>query len=79
MTSEIPDLGAQDPEARNSPVDWETDEEPDTLRETMPGEPVCYFNDQAFDHDTVIKSGTALLRCDHGIWVPAGSSDPDNP
>jgi hypothetical protein len=79
MNPQIPDLGAQDPETRNSPVAWETDEDTDALRESMPGGPVCYFNGQSFEHDTVVKSGTALLRCDRGLWVPAGPSDPDNP
>jgi hypothetical protein len=79
MQPKVSDLGAQDPEARNSPVAWETDEDMETLREAVPGEPICYFNGQAYEHDTVIKSGAVLLRCDHGLWVPAGSSDTDNP
>jgi len=79
MNSKILDLGVQDPEARNSPVAWEIDEDTETLRESIPGDPVCLFNDQAYDHNTVIKSGTVLLRCDYGLWVPAGPSDPENP
>lgn len=79
MNPKLLDLGVQDPEAKNSPVAWEGDEDTDTLRESIPGEPVCFFNDQAYDHKTVIKSGTVLLRCDYGLWVPAGPSDPDNP
>lgn len=79
MNSKILDLGVQDPEARNSPVAWESDENTETLRESIPGDPVCFFNDQAYDHNTVIKSGTVLLRCDYGLWVPAGPSDPENP
>lgn len=75
----IPDLGAQDPELRNSPVAWENDEETDALREQEPGAPVCYFNENAYDDGTVVKSGTALLRCSYGIWFPVASSDPDNP
>jgi len=71
--------GAQDPELKNSPVAWDSEEETEALREEGPGGPVCFFNDEAYDHDTVIKSGTVLLRCDRGIWFPAGSSDPDNP
>ena len=73
------DVGAHDPELRNSPVADVALEQDPTLRQEVPGEAVCYFNGEAFDHDTVVKSGTALLRCDHGIWAPAGSSDPDNP
>jgi len=59
MNSKILDLGVQDPEARNSPVAWEIDEDTETLRESIPGDPVCFFNDQAYDHNTVIKSGCA--------------------
>jgi hypothetical protein len=79
MTEQVPELGAQDPELRNSPVAWETDEETDTLREMLPGDPVCYFNNAAYAHGTVIKSATTLLRCDYGLWIPAGPSDPVNP
>ena len=78
MDTKPVNVGAQDPELRNSPV-WESDEESEALREEGPGEPVCFFNDKAYSHNTVIQSGTGLFRCDHGIWVPAGSSDPDNP
>ena len=79
MNAKLIDVGAQDPELKNSPVAWESDEESEALLEEGPGEPVCFFNDKAYDHSTVIKSGTVLLRCDHGIWFPTGSSDPDNP
>ena len=78
MNGKVVDVGAQDPELKNSPI-WESDEESEALREEGPGEPVCFFNNEPYDHNTVIKSGTVLLRCDHGIWVPAGPSDPDNP
>lgn len=79
MDGKVVNAGAQDPELKNSPVAWEDDEESEALREEGPGEPFCFFNDKAYDHGTVIKSGTALLRCDRGIWFPAGPSDPENP
>jgi hypothetical protein len=72
-------LGAPDPELKNSPIVWETDEETESLRESVPGDPVCYFNDLPYSHGTIISSGTALLRCDYGLWVPAGPADQDNP
>ena len=75
----IENVGAQDPERTNSPIVEETLEEDATLRQQIPGEAVCYFNDRAFDQDTLIRSGTLLLRCDRGIWIPVGGSDPDNP
>jgi len=73
------DLGAQDPERKNSPIASEIDDDTETPREAMSEEPVCFFNDEAYAHGTVIKSGTALLRCDFGLWVPAGPSEPWNP
>jgi len=73
------DLGAQDPELRNSPVAWEGEEDSDALREQAPGSPVCYFNDMPYDHGTLVKSGDSLLRCSYGLWFPVASSDPDNP
>lgn len=69
-------LGGQDPERKNSPVAWETDEDVDTLREALPDEePTCFFNDGAYAHGSVVSSGTVLLRCDNGIWIPAGATD----
>lgn len=79
MTQRTPQLGALDPERKNSPVAWEADEDTETLREVVPDEAVCFFNDQAFGHGTVVKSGTALLRCDHGLWLPAGPTDESKP
>lgn len=79
MDDKIINLGAQDPELKNSPVAWESEEDTDALREQEPGEPVCYFNDTPYDEGTVVKSGDTLLRCSYGIWFPVASSDPDNP
>lgn len=79
MAEQTLNLGAQDPELKNSPIADETDEDVEALRESVPGEPVCFFNDNAYPHGTVVRSGTAFLRCDHGIWLPSGPGDPDNP
>ena len=79
MTMSTPNVGSQDPELKNSPVAWEGDEDTEVLRQEIPPEPACFFNDTAYKDGTVVKSGTALLRCDKGLWVPAGSSDPTNP
>ncbi len=78
MDTQPLNLGSQDPELKNSPVVWEGEEDSETLREANPGEPVCFFNDEAYPHDTVIKSASVLLRCNYGLWVPAGPSDPDH-
>lgn len=78
MTNKTPDVGSQDPELRNSPVAWESDEDSETLRQGIPPEPVCFFNDVAYPDHTVVKSGTVLLRCDKGLWVPTSPSEPYN-
>jgi hypothetical protein len=79
MVNRTLDLGAQDPELRNSPIADEGDEDTEALRETLPDAPACYFNGVAYSHGTIIKSGADALRCEHGLWVRAGPSDPDNP
>jgi hypothetical protein len=73
-------VGAQDPELKNSPVAGD-DEEPDAapLFDEASAAAVCYFNGEAFEPGTVVRSGTELLRCEFGVWIPVGGSDPDNP
>ncbi len=75
MTKKTQELGAPDPELKNSPIAWEGDEETEALREETPDEPECFFNDRPYSDGTVISSGSTRLRCDHGIWIPAGPSD----
>lgn len=65
----IQDVGTPDPLLKNSPVAEETDEEFDVLLQEVPGEPVCYFNDRAYQHGTFVKSGGTKLRCNYGIWL----------
>jgi hypothetical protein len=69
---ELPQVGAQDPELKNSPVAEEMDEDSRYLREEVPGEPVCFFNGEAYDDGALVKSGESVLRCDRGIWVDVG-------
>jgi hypothetical protein len=79
MRNATEDLGAQDPERKNSPVAWEADDDTETLREAVPDEAVCHFNDSSYTHGTVVSSGSVLLRCDHGVWVPAGTTSAGKP
>ena len=79
MSEETAQVGAQDPERKNSPVAWESDEDTETLRESLDDEPVCYFNDLAYAHGAVVASGGTLLRCDHGVWQPAGPAPTSKP
>ena len=73
------DVGAPDPELNTSPIAEESGDDTETLRQQVPGEPVCYFNEKSFSTGAYIKSGTSVLRCDYGIWIPIGPADPDNP
>jgi hypothetical protein len=77
MTPGTKQLGALDPERKNSPVAWEADDDTETLREAVPDGAVCFFNDVAYSHDTVVSSGSVRLRCDHGVWLPAGPAGED--
>ena len=79
MTPRTRQLGALDPERKSSPVAWEADDDTETLRESVPDEAVCFFNDVAYGHGTVVSSGSVLLRCDHGVWLPAGPSEDAKP
>ncbi|MGA7801574.1 MAG: hypothetical protein WCC36_12270 [Gammaproteobacteria bacterium] len=73
------DLGAPDPELKNSPIMEETDEEFEVLAQEVSEEPVCYFNGMAYENGSFVRSGTELLHCENGAWVREGSADPDNP
>jgi hypothetical protein len=79
VAASIPDVGDQDPTSRNSPVVCETDSEEQSLRQDLPDEAACYFNDVDYPDGSFVKSGAVVLRCDSGIWVEAGPSDSDNP
>jgi hypothetical protein len=73
------DVGSPDPELKTSPIAEEGNEHTDVLRQEVPGEAHCYFNDKSYDNGTFVKSGTSILKCDYGIWVAAGPADPENP
>lgn len=77
--SRLPQVGAMDPELRNSPFVDELDEDMEVVRQQVPGEPVCYFNGQAFANDELVLSGSRVLRCRYGVWIDIGSADPANP
>ncbi len=63
-------VGAVDPERRNSP--WQRDPERsyEPLREQLGDEVDCwYFNEQRFADGAEVVSGSVRLRCERGIWV----------
>jgi hypothetical protein len=79
VNSSISDVGDQDPDERNSPIAAEEDEETPYLRQDVPGDAVCWFNNVSYAIGSYVKSGTVVLRCDRGIWVEAGPADAANP
>jgi len=69
---DVADVGAPDPELKNSPVLDSEIEEGEFFgadRETQ----VCYFNGIRYPAGDYICSGDELLRCENGVWVRAGS------
>ena len=76
----VPAVGAPDPELRNSLVIEDTDERYEEMEQQVSETHLqCYFNDVAYAHGTLVCSGNEMLRCDNGVWLRAGSCDPDNP
>ncbi len=72
-------VGAPDPELRNSPIIEETDEDYEVAGQALPGEAECHFNDQIYRDGQFVCSGNELLRCQRGAWVREGSCDPEHP
>lgn len=76
MVPHIPDVGAPDPEKRNSPIFDDEDEELPTELEVETG--ACYFNGVAYPLGSYVRSGSELLRCEErGVWVRTGEVRPD--
>ena len=75
----ITQVGAPDPELRNSPIAVEEDIDTDVVRLQVPGEPVCWFNGGEFGNGEFVASGSQVLRCTYGVWVEAGSVDDRSP
>jgi len=71
-----PQVGAPDPELKNSPIFDEADDEFLSLdAELEIG--LCYFNDQSYQLGEYVCSGDELLRCEsQGVWIREGSCHP---
>jgi hypothetical protein len=74
----IPQVGAQDPTLKNSPIAEEEDEETDVLLQEVPGATVCHFNGTEYPNGAFVRSGATLLKCRYGVWMDEGSADPQN-
>lgn len=71
----VPDVGAPDPELKNSPIfDRESEEFEMLDLELESG--VCYFNGVDYANGTYVCSGNELLHCERGVWIRKGSCYP---
>lgn len=69
----VPQVGACDPERRNSPLQGDYKESYELVREQVGDDaPGCYFNDLFYGDGTHVLAGQTYLRCERGIWVEAG-------
>ena len=72
-----PQVGAPDPEAKNSPIFDEDDSEFLSLDLELEA-PACYFNGESYHIGDYICSGTELLRCEEkGVWIREGDCRPE--
>lgn len=71
----VPDVGAPDPELKNSPIfDRESEEFEMLDLELESG--VCYFNGVDYANGAYVCSGNELLHCERGVWIRKGSCYP---
>lgn len=71
---DVPEVGAPDPDLKNSPIfDDETEESDYEDLELETG--ACYFNGSSYPLGAYVSSGGELLRCmERGVWVRVGPS-----
>lgn len=75
-----PQVGAADPEHRNSPIQTDPEQSFELVRDQVGDEGAgCYFNDVLYAEGSHVLSGNTYLRCERGIWVEAGSQVPLSP
>lgn len=71
-----PQVGAPDPERRNSPIYCDPEQSFELLRLQVDESAGCYFNDVAYPEGAEVASGSTFLRCDRGVWVDTGVKVP---
>ena len=78
MKSELPQVGAPDPESNTSPIIDESEYDETAASPDLELEaPVCYFNQEAFPLGAYVQSGAEVLQCtEHGVWVRKGEKRP---
>jgi hypothetical protein len=77
ISGHAPDVGAPDPERRNSPILDDAADAETLTYDPEAGGAVCYFNDRAYAPGEYVCSGNELLRCEPGgVWVRRGPCVP---
>ncbi len=71
----VPNVGAPDPELKNSPIFDRENEEFEMLDLELESG-VCYFNGVSYGNGEYVCSGNELLHCERGIWIRKGSCYP---
>jgi hypothetical protein len=75
-----PQVGAADPEHRNSPIQTDPEQSFELIREQLGDEAAgCYFNDVLYAEGSCVLCGSTYLRCERGIWREVGTSVPVSP
>jgi hypothetical protein len=79
MKDSLPQVGAPDPELKNSPIIGEVEYDAEEVTPGLETEaPACYFNGQAFALGEYVRSGSEVLQCaERGVWVRKGEQRPD--
>lgn len=76
----IPNVGAPDPEKRNSVIiDESAADDLDGVDPDSVEFASCEFNSVNYPSGRYVCSGDEMLRCEKGKWLRVGSCDPDNP
>jgi len=74
LKASLQQVGAPDPELRNSPIVDESEYDEHAGSGDLEHEaPVCYFNGEAYALGTYVLSGHELLQCTaRGVWLNKG-------
>jgi hypothetical protein len=77
MNSSLVQVGAPDPELKNSPIIDEAEfEEQAGSRELELEEGTCFFNGSAYAIGTYVQSGSEVLQCaGRGVWMRKGERE----
>ena len=75
MTNHVTQVGAPDPELKNSPI---FDEYEDVSLDLELETGACYFNNTLYPVGQYLLSGSELLHCElRGVWVRKGDMRPE--